>query len=459
MMQLERQIKVTQRRLWLNRWMGDVCRTTAAAALLYASMVLVQRLFDLPLPLFALGVAMAAAALIVSVVLTFARRETEAFAAVALDRAAGLRERISSGRHCLGSDDPFARAVVADAERVSSALSPRRHIRLVVPRPLSFSLLSVTVAALMFLLSPGLLKSTAAKESDAREQLIEETSVAVKRKLDEVRRLTETTPVLQNLQEGLNDLDKQAGGALRRPSDVRHEAVKKIDALADAVKKKRDQADYDAARAARKMMRSLKSPDAADAPTQKLVKSLQQGDVKTALEEVKALKEVLATLKSDEDKELVKKMSAQLDDLAKQLEKLAKPERLAEKLAEAGLKQEDVDRLLEQLKKKDLEQLKQELAEKGLSEQQIQKLAEQLQQQQKAGSIAEQLAQGMKQAAKGAGSGQMGEAVAGLSMAEGQLSDLELLEQEMNQLDAALAQIEEARSDLGRPCSACQGAG
>jgi len=459
MTQLERQIRITQRRLWLNRWLVDACRCVTAAALAFAVLVLVQRLFDLSLPLFVLGIALGVAGLAASVTLTLVRREDAAFAAAALDRAAGLRERISSGRHCVGVDDPFAQAVVADAERVSSSLSARRHIRLTVPRPLAFSMLSLVVAASMFLITPGLLKSTAAKESENQDEILNETKIAVKRKLDQVRQLAETTPALEDLDEGLKDLDRKAGGPLRRPDDVRHEAIKKIDAVADAVRKKRAQADYDGVKEMRKMMRALKSPDSPNAPTQKLTKALQQGDMKTALEEVKSLKEMLATLKSDKDRELAENMSKQLDDLAKQLDAMARKDPPSEKLAQAGLKKEDVDRLLEQLKKKDLDQIKKELEEKGLSQEQIEKLAEQLQQRQKAGSLAQKLAQGMKQAADGAGSGQMGEALAGLSAAEGQLSEMEQLEQEMNQLDAALADLDNARSAIDKPCPHCGGAG
>lgn len=459
MMQLERQIKTTQRRLWLNRWFGDACRCLGGAALAFGALVLVQRLFDLPMPIFIFGAALGSAGLTASIILTLVRREDAAVAAAALDRAAGLRERISSGRHCLSVDDPFAQAVVVDAERVSSSLSARRHIPLEVPRPLAFSIFSLIVSASMFLISPGALKSTAAKESDSREKLLNETKVAVKRKLDQVRKIAETVPALQDLEEGLKDLDKKAGGELRRPDDVRHEAVKKIDAVADAVKKKRADGDYDGVKEMRKMMRALKSPESPTAPTQKLTKALQQGDVKTAIEEIKALKEMLATLQFEKDKELAENMSKQLDELAKQLDAVAKKDPVSQKLAQAGLKKEDVERLLEQLKKKDLDQVKKQLEEKGLSPEQIEKLAQQLQQQQKAGSVAQKLAEGMKQAAQGAGSGQMGEAMAGLSMAEGQLGELEQLEQEMNQLDAALAELNNARTALDKPCGSCGGTG
>ncbi|MHC4698330.1 MAG: hypothetical protein ACYTFA_16480 [Planctomycetota bacterium] len=456
---LERRIRTVQRRLWFNRWLGAVSWTLCAAAGLFGATVLVQRLYDFPAPILLISLALGGIALIVSIVWTVATREDSLLAAAKLDEAAGLRERLSSGRFCLGLDDPFARACVADAQQVSSSLSPRQHIPLTAPRQISFTVVSIVAAAMMFLVTPGLLKSSEATEVDLQRELTEQTKVAVKRKLDEVRRLAETNPALEDLKEELEGLDKHAGGMLQKPGDVRHEAVKKIDKLADVVRNKRKAGNYEAVREMRKMMRGLKPPQSDEAPTQKLAQALAAGDFKTAREEMKALREQLATLKSDKDKDLAAKLSKQLDALAKQLEQVAKNEKLAKKLEQAGLKKEDIERMLQNLRKKDLDQLKKELQEKGWNQQQIQKLAEQLKQQQKAGRLAQKLAQQMGRGARAAGGQQGAETVAGLSMAADQLSELEQLEQEMNQLDAALAGLQTTRNTIDKPCSACQGTG
>lgn len=458
--QLERQTRAVQRRLWFNRWLGGASGCVGATAVLFGTIVLVQRLYDLPLPVLWISVALGAIALLVSLVWTAATREDAALAAATLDQAAGLRERLSSGRYCVGSDDPFARACLADAERASTSLSPRQHIPLTAPRHLSFAVLSVGAAAMMFLIKPGLLSPAADLDSDQIVmERMEQTKVAVARRLDEVRKLAETNPALEDLKEELEGLDKQAGGMLRRPGDIRHEAVKKIDRLTDLVKKKRKDAKYGAMREMRKMMRGLRPPQSDQAPTHKLAKALAAGDFKTAKEEMNAIREHLATLKSDADKELVVKLGKQLDDLAKQLDKAAKNEKLVKKLRQAGIKKEDLERMLRNLRKKDLDQLKKDLEKKGWNQQQIQKLANQLEQQQKAGKLASKLAQQMGGAARAAAANNAGAAAAGLSAAANQLSQLEQLEQEMNQLDAAVAGLESARNDIDKPCSACQGTG
>ncbi len=456
---LEQRLRTARHRLWLNHWFHTVSTLVGVLAGIFAVLVLVQRLYDLDVPLLWIGAGLGCGALIGSIVWATATRPSAALTAARLDEAAGLRERLSSGHYCTDADDPFAGAVLADAERVCASLSARRYIRLTIPQPFAWSALSLVVAASMFLISPGLLQRSEAKEAYRETAQLEQTRIAVKRKMDAVKRIAETSPALEDLKDELDALDRETGGKLERPGDLRHEAIKKIDKLADAVKQKRRSGDYESTREMRKMLRGLKVPRSSDAPTQKLARALQEGDFKSAREEIESLREQLATLKTEQDKELVAKISKQLNDIAKQLEKLSKNKKLAQQLEQAGIKKEDLKRLLENLKKQDLDQLKKQLEQKGMSRQQIEKLVKQLQRRQAVGSTAKRLAQAMKKGAQCNNPGQMGEALGGLSMAADQLSELELLEQEMSQLDTVLADLQNAKDDLNRPCSACMGLG
>ncbi len=459
MAQLERQIRATQHRLWFNRWLRDLSRLLAIAAAIFAAVVLIQRLYDLPIPSLWIAALLGCCGVAASVFWTVVDREEAGLAAAMLDEAAGLRERLSSAHYCCADDDPFARAVVVDAERISESLSARRHIRLVMPPSIGLTAVTMLVASLMFFVPVGLLTASEAEEDRERTVELEQAKVAVKRQMDQVREMVEANPVLDDLKEELGSVDKEAGGRLTQPVDIRHEAVKKIDSLADAVKRKRRHLKYDAVRDTRRLLRGLDVPKSPGAPTQKLSKALARGDFKTAREEINALREQLATLKSEKDQELAAKIGKQLDELAKQLRQLSKSERLAQKLQQAGLKKEDVMRMLENLKKEDLDQVRKQLEEKGFSQQEIKKLAKQLQRDQQAGSAAKRLAQAIKQGAASANPGQMGEAMAGLSMAADQLSELELLEQEMNQLDTVLADLQGSMDRIDRPCSDCKGRG
>ena len=122
---LDRQIRRSQHRPCWNRGIGNLSCVVGIVAAVFAVIVLVQRLFDLAIPLWWIGVGLSVSALLTAVVWTVLTREDAASAAAKLDEAAGLKERISSGHYCQGLDDPFAAAVVADAEDVGGSLCVR----------------------------------------------------------------------------------------------------------------------------------------------------------------------------------------------------------------------------------------------------------------------------------------------------------------------------------------------
>ncbi|RJP31097.1 MAG: hypothetical protein C4547_15730 [Phycisphaerales bacterium] len=456
---LEKQVRAAQHRLWVNRWFDRTAWCLAGAVAVFAAIVLVQRSYGLLLPVQTILAGIAGLALLVSIVWTAAGRESADFAAARLDEAAGLRERISSGRYCVGSDDPFAQAVLADATEVSARVSVRQHLRYTLPQGLGFAGLAALVAVAMFLIPLGWMTSAEAGLTGRETEAAQQTHDVVKKRLEDVIKVAETNPALEDLKADLEVARDLPGGQLQRPEVIRHEAIKKLDKLADAVKKKTEDPKYASVDEFRRMMRGLQMPKESDAPTQKLSQALAQGDFKTAQEEIKALQEQLATLKSEEDKEMVENLSNQLEDLAKQIEKVAQDKQMVQKLEQAGVKKEDVERMLENLSKKDLEQVKQQLAEKGMSQQQIEQLAQQLQQKQMAGSAAKQMAQAMQQASQCNNPGQMGEAMQGLSQAADQMSNMEALEAEMNQLQSTLDSVQDAQQDLSDQCSQCNGTG
>ncbi len=460
MTQLEHQVRKAQQRLWLNRWLGHVTITLGIAAGALAVTVLVQRLYAMNLPIGLVAIGAGVSALVASLIWTALTREPAAFAAAALDQAAGLRERISSGLFLQRSEDPFAKAVVADAERVGDSLSVRTHLRLSMPRSLGVSAFAMLVVALMFLVPMGAWRSAEASVTLEPEQQIVQASLKVKKEISKLKKMAETNPAFEDLKDELAKLDQAPPlGEMKNAADLRHEAVKTIDKMQDLLKKKRQDSKYQTVKEMRKMLRGLDKPKDNQAQTQKLNKALAQGDFKTAKEEVRALREQLATLKSEDDEELVKKMGKQLEELAKQLEQMAKKDQVAKELEKAGIKKEDVERMVENLKKGDLDQVKKQLQEKGMSPQQAKNLAKKMQQQQQAKAQAQQLSQAMRQAAQACNSGQAEAAGQGLSQAGQQLSQLEQMEQEVAQLDSAIAQAQSSQDQLGNNCPSCNGTG
>ena len=239
-----------------------------------------------------------------------------------MDAAAGLRERVSSSLYCENLDDPFAAAVRADAERRAGSLTVRQHLRLRWPDTTGWAVAAVVIAMCVFLVPDGLLRSQQAQATVLQQTQLQQTRVEIKKHIDDVKKMAQTNPALADLQADLEKLDTEMMGKMDRPADLRHEAIKKIDRVADAVREKRKDERFDKVSETKRMLRALQEPNGDKTPVQKLTRDLAAGDFKAANETIKKMKEQLATLKKDSDKEFVAKMQKQLDQLAKQMESL-----------------------------------------------------------------------------------------------------------------------------------------
>ena len=457
---MHHQVRRARNRLWLDRWLDVSCRLLAAAAAVFAIIVLLTRLYGWEVPLVPVAAGLLALAAMASLFWSLAQRPDEATAAVALDEAAGLRERVSSGLYCESSDDPFAQAVRSDAEARASAITVRQHLRLRFPDSALFAGGAIILAALLLLLLPhGLLARADAKTGKQEQTRLAATRVEVKRRLQEVKKMAQTNKALADLEADFSKLDAMPTAKMNKPDQIRLEAIKKIDKLTDAVRRKRAGAKHDKLTETKRMLRALRDPVGEKTPVQKLSRQLAAGEFKGARETIKQMQEQLATLKQDSDKELVKKMQKQLEHLAKQLDQVSNQEQLKKKLEQAGIKKEDIKRLLEQLSKEDLEQARKQLEKSGMSQQQIDQLVQQIKKQQCACQACKQMSQAMSSAAQSAGAGQMGDAMAGLELAGDQLSELEQLEQEMNQLESAMADLQDTKNQMSSQCPHCGGRG
>ncbi|MFQ5489260.1 MAG: hypothetical protein ACE5GE_00950 [Phycisphaerae bacterium] len=470
MTDMDRQIKATQRRLWINAWLDLTCWALTGASGAFAAVVVGDRLFDLGWPLGWIALWLTGAGLFIATCWSVVTRASEQRAAAALDEAAGLRERISTGLHCrttLQHDpDPFAQAVVSDAERTSRLVTVRMHIRLRAPFALVYAGLACTAAALLLLLPAGLLIDDAVDAARDNGVEVRRTQAQVKKRFDKIKKVAQTNPALKELKEKLEAPDQGPQAGVQTPESVRNEALKKIDKLSDALREQQKSERFKTLQRMKKTLRGLKAPANAKTPVQKLTKALAEGNLKVAQEQIKTLQEQLAKLKSPEDAQKLALTKKQLEALAKKLSKLSDNKRLKQQLQQSGLKKEDIERMLRHLSKKDLDQARKQLQKKGLSQKQIDKLLKQLQQQQQNSAMAQKMAQAMKQAADAAAAGQSDQASQMLQGAGDQLSEMEMMEQEMAQIDSMLAELQSASNDLdacgrcgGKGCSSCQGTG
>lgn len=463
MSHIEYSARRAQRLLSVNRWLAALGWSLAGAAGLFIVAVGVDRSFAL-LPEAGrfygwLALGLLGAALGASAIWTLVTREDLSTAAARLDKAAGLKERISSGLYCAASTDPFARAVVADAERASRGLSVRHHLPVKVPGSAPVAGATVLVALLVFLLFPTL--DLAGKQEKRIEEVqktdrVNRAKAAMKPLEKELEKLRELAPPTKEPEAALAD------AKLDSPTDLRREMMKRVDKMAEKIEQQASDSRLGQVNEFKQMMRKLADEKPVNSRANELSKALAKGDFKSAQEAVEAIKQELSKeAKTPEEKEKAEQLKADLQKLSDKLEQAAKEDRkMREDLAKAGLNQQEIQQAMQKMAQKDFEALAKQLAEKGMTQQQAQKVASELKKKCEASGAASKMAQNLAKAGA-AQQGQMGDpaAMQGLQDAAQQLSEMESLEQELGQLKSAMAQLNGMKDRLGSNCSSCNGTG
>ncbi len=476
MSDLDRTVRLAQRRLWLNRWLRVLGWSAVIAAGAYVLAAVPNKLLMFTEhPWYYPGAALGAVglALVVSSIWFLVTRDDRFAAAAALDVAAGLKERISSGLYCAQSTDPFGQAVYEDAGRISRSISPRSHLRVAFPRSAAYALGTIALALLVSFVIPPLDllgKQEAKKAAEEREKPIAKAKEVVTRRFDRIREMAKDNPLLQKM-DGLQNLDPQTEAKAQSSLDVRQNAVKQIDNLIKGVQERQARSERGTLDAMNKMLRRVSDlQKGQDSSMEKLNKALAAGDFQAAREALDELKKKAAeNAQTPEQKQQAEALQKQLASLSEKLDKAAAAQQLDKKLAEqlqkAGIDARELEKKLSQLSREDLEKIAKQLEKQGVSKEQIEEAIRKIQEQSKACKACKNLADGLGKAGQGmarkAADQNAGAAAAaqGLSAADQQLSELEQMQQEVNQLEAAMNELQSAKADLGKPCGQCNGTG
>lgn len=479
---LERPVRQAQRRLWLNRWLSALGYALASAAGIFIVAVLLDRLW-LSIPGLWLGygaLGLAAVAIVASMLWSYLTRERFEVAAARLDQAAGLRERLSSGLYCERSDDPFARAVVADAERTAKRLTVNQHLPLSYPRSAGWAGGSLVAALLFFWLFPVV--DLAGKQEVREQELLRKAQVKQAEAIirtaiaEQTQKFGEKNPTLKKELEQLEGLQN---AKLEKPADVRAEALKRVEKLADKLEERRNGNDFAKIEEFQKMMRRLAEQQKNDqSPVNELNKALAKGDFKAAQEALQKIQQQLGKEgKTPEQQKQAAQIQADLKKLSDKINQIAQDDKKTkDELAKQGLTQQEIQQALQALKQNDMQALSKMLEKKGLTQQQVQQMMQQMQKRGGAQQAAQKLAQAMQKGAQQGQQGQKGQqgqqgqqsqqgqqgdqqGNEGLSEAGQQLSEMEQLEQQLNDLKSSMAELNQLKDQLGEGCKQCQGTG
>ena len=379
------------------------------------------------------------------------RRHSVLSVARELDERAELRESLSTALCVETNKDAWAQAVVQTARDKATRVDVRRAIPMEAPRlwPVPFGVgLALAIVWWTFprLDVLGLFERKQNQEQEKREvQAVK----AETKKVDELEKmLAKHTAELKK--------DEKGDAADTEPSEksaqeLKSEAVKRLTSLKDKLQELKQGDKAKEMEATKNALKQLKQPG--QGPMDELHKALSQGNFAKAQEELGELSKKMADgSMTAEQKEQAKK---QLEKLGEQLGKIAEQrEELKKQLENSGMSKEQAEKAA-----KDPAALKQALEQmKNMSEEQKQQLMKAAEQQMNASKNCEGMAQSMGEMAKGmSAQGMSKEGQKGADGLSGQLSDMEMMAAEMEQMDAALGECQGMLAKMGQ--GMCNGSG
>lgn len=468
---IDRQISSVRKRQNTNLFLSRLALGVTVAVGAWALVLLVDRLFaaGLPMPLILWGAA--GLALVIGIVGTIMSRVTPHQAAVRIDAAAGLKERVSTALAFRADKDPFAQAATHDAERIASSVHVPSHIPYHAPGAWPAPMAVMAVAALLYAFlpqmnlwaaDPNVEADQTGRETIKREQI----NMAIREQRDRAKQRLENKPHLQKLVGALDALEIPNDPSMK-PDDIRRDVVKKVESVSEKIREQMESTDLKLLEALKRDLAKLDAPRGDDAAS-KLAQALAKGDMQESRKAMEELKQDLEdAAKSEsltaEQKAKLAAMRKKLDDLSSQLDKLAKQEHMQKELEnKAGLSEEQAKKLVEQLKNMDPKQmekaLQKALGEKGVSKEQIKQLAQKMAQDKQLQQQMKQMAQAMQQAAQAcqnpgnegqdgqdSGQGQMS-----LDAAMGMMSELEMADQLAQELQAQLSDLDSLKQGVCR---------
>lgn len=361
-------IKLAQvrRRLNLMHFLKIFSWALFASFLVACVVVLADKAFQFGLTLDILLASSLGGALVVAGAIFFCTRRTDLDAAMELDRAFGLKERVSTLLSISDNESAHAaiEALKADVERRTQKLIVAEKIPLQLPRiGLAPAIPFALLLAAFYLVGPlewmqvASAKATTEKE---RKQIEAQTKVLSKKLAERKKEIAESA-----LDEDLKELTAKLDEVSRELSENKKvgvkEAVVQLSDMAKAIENKKR--DLDSLKMVKQNLSKL--PNLQDGPGKDLAKALKQGDFKEAVKQLDMLQDALN--KQDMNPEEKEKLAKQLDQLQKQLKQLAN---------------------LEEREKQLRKSLPKEVAEKEIA-----KLREQAQQMKQLQELAEQLKQ------------------------------------------------------------------
>jgi hypothetical protein len=420
--ELERPIGRVWRRLRFQRFLAAVVWCWGATLALAAVAIAVEKLLHYPIP-GADWVPFAVAGVVgmlVATIIAMVSGPSRVDAAVAIDHAFQLNERLSTAltlpENLRGTS--AGQALLADAIRHVAELDVASQFHPKLPRTLWVPVLPALIAVGLLFVPEWAEKHASARSSPTIEkEIIVNQAKAIGKKIASQRKELDKSKFAE-ADKLLAEIEKAAEDLAKAPPAQKDKALVELNKLTDALKERQKQ--LGTPDQINRQLQQLKQM-ANSGPADDFARDMAKGDFAKAADDLKKLQEKLMSGKLSEAEK--KQLKEQLGDMAKQLQKLANFEERRKKLEEAhkngGLSKEEFDKQMAKLDEQaknmqKLQQLAQKLseAENGLSQQDLKKAAE------------------------------------SLGMSQQQLAEMAKQLQEMQALDGAMADLQDAKNGM-----------
>lgn len=438
--------------------------------------VLADRIFMLHPPRPALWLAGGTvASCLTALVYALYRRPDPHQAAVAIDLKLGLKEKISTALYARTSDDPFALAVVRDAELTARSLTINlsRHFPLSLPRPAYAAVVLSIVAVLSyFLIDPMNLFSRRqrALQQAMHQQKVEDARMTLQQALASVQSMPALPGVQPALQKAANELQAALDQPIDDPDKAKRTAVRVLQDVWQALKEQ-TQTQQAQAQAQSAMLRSLQDEQDQPGPLDNVRQAMSQEDFNRAADALGRAVENFAAMDKSEQRRAATQMGLLADKLHSLASDTAQAQKLQQQLQQLGMdarQAQQARQLVEQSARGDQQasqQLDQMLGQMDYAPEQLPQMQQMMrllgaqvqaaQQAQQMSTSARQLAQAMQK---------MSEASERQSQQARQAE--QQMQQAMQQMRSQMQQMQQCRqvlSALGQACrqveSARQGKG
>ena len=423
MTELERPIKTVLHRWRLQRFFSVLIRVWGIGLLIVAAVVAVEKfrvssgLFPVWLPFVILVVC----GILVAAVTAIVSGPGWLDAALAIDRAFHLEERFSTAISL--PDDLLAtsagRAFIDEISRKVDRLDIASKFGLTLPRRSWLIVFPATLALILAILPPREARKPAKhdKSEPAISRLVANQTVELVRRLENRRQDIDRKkfPETENL---LARIEEQANELARTPPTEKDKLLIKLNTLIDTVKER--QRELGSAERIERQLQQLKDLGS-QGPAEEMVRALSRGEFQKAADKIQDLAEALAAGKLRRDERTL--LEEQLGEMAEKLNRLAS-------LSDRRSQLETANR------------------NGALSKQEYQRQVERLDERSRAMRQLDNLAASLSQAQDALKRRDDRSAVRQLEMSQGHLKDMSRKIEEIQTLDAALAEIADAKNGM-----------